>query len=235
MGSSINPITYHQKLIFCGKAKQCQTCLAGKGHGPYWYAYQTINGRTVQKYIGKHLPDGVDVQAAPAASAAYVRLLTLGQVCLEIRARGGSEAWYPLADTIWREPGGTLLGALASAPERALTHEQAGELLGNADVPSAIERLLLEPAPRTLRHHTLAAHLIYVSAEQIRLYWQLLTRTKRCDNRTTTEVVYTSLSWTVKSKIVYTARSPSEKTRSVSQSREIIRAWKIFRRCTHPC
>jgi len=165
-----SPITYHQKLIFCGKEKQCQKCLAGIGHGPYWYAYETINGRTVQKYIGKHLPDGVDVQTAPTADAAYMRLFTLGQLCLEIRARGGSGAWYPLAETIWEEPSGTLLGALASSLERTLTSEQAGELLGNINVEPAVERLqqLLEPTPRT-RRHTLAARLVSVSTEQIRL------------------------------------------------------------------
>src|SRR5258708_16054316 len=115
MGSEI---TYHQKLIFCRKEKQCRKCLAGIGHGPYWYAYRTVNGRTVQKYIGKTLPAGVDVQVTPSTATAYIRLVTLGQVRLEVRARGGTGTWYPIADASWKEPRGILLGALASTPGR---------------------------------------------------------------------------------------------------------------------
>ncbi len=29
---------------------------AGEGHGPYWYLFRKINGKTVSKYIGKNLP-----------------------------------------------------------------------------------------------------------------------------------------------------------------------------------
>ncbi len=166
MGS---PTTYHQKLIFCRKEKQCRKCRAGIGHGPYWYAYQTINDRTVQKYIGKNLPDGVDVQVTPPADTAYIRLFTLVQVRLEIRAWGGSGTWYPIADAIWKEPSGMLLGALASSPGRILTSEQASELFDGEHLQPAIERLrqVLEPAPRTRRHQTLASHLVYVNEAYI--------------------------------------------------------------------
>lgn len=54
-------ITYHQQVSFCGKPG-CKKCRAGKGHGPYWYAYQTKNGHTSRMYIGKQLPP--DVAAA---------------------------------------------------------------------------------------------------------------------------------------------------------------------------
>ncbi|GCF06942.1 DUF6788 family protein [Dictyobacter arantiisoli] len=54
-------ITYHQQVTYCGKPR-CRRCQEGIGHGPYWYAYQTIDGRTTRKYIGKHLPP--DVQAS---------------------------------------------------------------------------------------------------------------------------------------------------------------------------
>ncbi len=48
-------LNYHQKRRRCGKAG-CRTCQQAGGHGPYWYATQTINGKTVQTYIGRHLP-----------------------------------------------------------------------------------------------------------------------------------------------------------------------------------
>ncbi len=50
-------ITYHKQMSFCGKAR-CGKCRTGIGHGPYWYAYQTINGRAKRTYIGKELPPG---------------------------------------------------------------------------------------------------------------------------------------------------------------------------------
>src|SRR5690348_11634749 len=48
-------ITYHQQVSYCGKLR-CRRCREGIGHGPYWYAYQTVNGRTIRTYIGKNLP-----------------------------------------------------------------------------------------------------------------------------------------------------------------------------------
>jgi hypothetical protein len=53
-----NKLTYHQQVSFCGKAR-CRKCREGVGHGPYWYSYQTTDGRTVRQYIGKYLPDSV--------------------------------------------------------------------------------------------------------------------------------------------------------------------------------
>jgi len=51
----MNGKTYHQQVSYCGKPR-CKRCREGIGHGPYWYAYQTVNGRTTRTYIGKHLP-----------------------------------------------------------------------------------------------------------------------------------------------------------------------------------
>jgi len=55
-------VSYYQQTSFCGK-ERCKKCLKGKGvgHGPYWYAYQTINGRIKRTYIGRTLP----VEALP--------------------------------------------------------------------------------------------------------------------------------------------------------------------------
>jgi predicted ATPase len=48
-------VTYRQQVSFCGKPR-CRKCRDGIGHGPYWYAYQIVDGHTVRTYIGKHLP-----------------------------------------------------------------------------------------------------------------------------------------------------------------------------------
>ncbi|HEX6485039.1 MAG TPA: DUF6788 family protein [Ktedonobacteraceae bacterium] len=48
-------VTYRQQVSFCGKPN-CRKCRDGIGHGPYWYAYQVVDGHTVRTYIGKHLP-----------------------------------------------------------------------------------------------------------------------------------------------------------------------------------
>lgn len=48
-------ITYRQQYTRCGK-QRCRKCKEGAGHGPYWYAYWSENGRTISKYIGIHAP-----------------------------------------------------------------------------------------------------------------------------------------------------------------------------------
>src|SRR5436305_3086880 len=87
-------ITYHQQVSYCGKPR-CRRCREGIGHGPYWYAYQTINGRTVRTYVGKNPPaealqgaigaEEPAMSAADTAAHAVVRLYVLGQFTLERR------------------------------------------------------------------------------------------------------------------------------------------------------
>src|SRR5579859_7899920 len=48
-------ITYRKQFTRCGK-ERCRKCKEGTGHGPYWYAYWSENGRTISKYIGIHPP-----------------------------------------------------------------------------------------------------------------------------------------------------------------------------------
>ncbi len=48
-------VTYHQQVSYCGKPS-CRKCRQGVGHGPYWYAYHTVDGQTTRTYIGKRLP-----------------------------------------------------------------------------------------------------------------------------------------------------------------------------------
>ena len=56
-------VTYRQQFTRCGK-QRCQTCRQGAGHGPYWYAYWSVNGRTVSKYLGKDAPEGIHIEIA---------------------------------------------------------------------------------------------------------------------------------------------------------------------------
>lgn len=54
-------VTYRQQYTRCGK-QRCRKCKEGAGHGPYWYAYWSENGRTISKYIGIHPPAEVEAQ-----------------------------------------------------------------------------------------------------------------------------------------------------------------------------
>lgn len=56
-------VGYRLQTAYCGKAR-CKKCQSGTGHGPYWYAYETINGRAVRRYVGKFLPAEVELSAA---------------------------------------------------------------------------------------------------------------------------------------------------------------------------
>ncbi|HJT55206.1 MAG TPA: AAA family ATPase, partial [Ktedonobacteraceae bacterium] len=62
-------VTYRQHVSFCGKP-QCRKCRDGIGHGPYWYAYQVVDGRSVRTYIGKHLPAETRVRENPPVELA---------------------------------------------------------------------------------------------------------------------------------------------------------------------
>ena len=46
---------YRQEFVRCGK-DNCKKCSSGKGHGPYWYRYTYVNGKTKKMYIGKEKP-----------------------------------------------------------------------------------------------------------------------------------------------------------------------------------
>src|SRR5579864_4706629 len=148
-------ITYHQQVSYCGKPR-CRRCREGTGHGPYWYAYQTINGRTVRTYVGKNPPtealQGAAAEeareAAPAAVApdAVVRLYVLGQFTLERRDNQGNRGgprWRPVTDaTLQHQRVRSLLTCLISSPGRKLGREQAIELLWpDLDFETASHRL----------------------------------------------------------------------------------------------
>ena len=58
-------VTYRQQFTRCGK-QRCHKCKDGAGHGPYWYAYWSENGRTISKYIGINPPTEIQINHGKA-------------------------------------------------------------------------------------------------------------------------------------------------------------------------
>jgi DNA-binding SARP family transcriptional activator/Flp pilus assembly protein TadD len=130
-------ITYRQQKSLCNKPG-CRKCREGIGHGPYWYAYQVMNGRTVRTYIGKTLPAGVQQGQVIAASPVLApslktssigpakplfRLTTLGQLRLEFH--GENDNWQAVTEAGWRLPQArALLTWLICAPNRQATQQE---------------------------------------------------------------------------------------------------------------
>ncbi len=132
-------VTYHQQASYCGKPR-CRKCREGGGHGPYWYSYRVVNGRTVRTYIGKELPPEVRatlgqqhrVPSAEEVSVelveqALVRIYTLGQFRMERRI---DNEWQTITDPSWHESRvRMLLASLISSPHRTIGREQLLEAL----------------------------------------------------------------------------------------------------------
>ena len=119
-------ITYHQQVSYCGKPR-CRRCREGIGHGPYWYAYRVVNGRTVRTYIGKELPPDIQASleseretsvasASPAQSndleEAIIRIYTLGQFRLE---RRDAADWQTVTEAAWK-PVFVIVTVVVAAP-----------------------------------------------------------------------------------------------------------------------
>ncbi|HET8914026.1 MAG TPA: DUF6788 family protein, partial [Ktedonobacteraceae bacterium] len=135
-------VTYHQQVSYCGKAR-CRKCKEGVGHGPYWYAYRNVKGRTVRTYIGKQLPpDLQDLQEADPTglNEARLKISLLGQFQMERRS---SHEWNPVADAAWQHQRvRSLLACLLSSPGRKLGREQVIDALWpELDLDIGIDRL----------------------------------------------------------------------------------------------
>ncbi len=134
-------VTYHQQVSYCGKAR-CRKCREGIGHGPYWYAYRTENGRTIRTYIGKIPPPEVQAQQETVLSPDQpaVRVRMLGQFSLE---RFNRQEWEAASDSAWQQHRArALLACLLSCPGRKLGREQVMDLLWpEADFETAASRL----------------------------------------------------------------------------------------------
>src|SRR5579875_1421028 len=143
-------VTYHQQVSYCGKPR-CRRCSEGIGHGPYWYAYKVVNGRTVRTYIGKELPPEIKAAlereqevASPAklpdVEEATIRIYALGQFRLERRA---GPDWQIVTETAWQHQRvRSLLGCLISSPRHKLGREQLMDALWpELDLETAAARL----------------------------------------------------------------------------------------------
>ncbi|WP_376793886.1 DUF6788 family protein [Thermogemmatispora sp.] len=149
-------VTYYRQYSFCGKP-QCKKCRAGRGHGPYWYAYRSEGGQTTRTYIGRTLPpealtqiEQQEIVAGQPAQPSQRRLYLLGSLRLERSieeqrtTRRGGRPTLQLA-------GRALLALLTSSPERQLSRQQAMITLWPGLEPSeAIRRL--ERAVSNLRY-----------------------------------------------------------------------------------
>ena len=122
-------IIYRQQKNFCNKPG-CRTCREGSGHGPYWYAYQVVNGRLVRTYVGKTLPADAKPEqicttfpSSPDNKIPLLRLITLGHLRLE--SYGEDQSWHTVIRTGWHLPQArSLLACLICAPGREATPEQ---------------------------------------------------------------------------------------------------------------
>ncbi len=132
-------VTYHQQVSYCGKPR-CRKCREGTGHGPYWYAYQTVEGRTTRTYIGKELPAEARAalsgpkEATPAhadeLAHSQIRIYTLGQFRLERRGSRDPQEWQTVTDSAWQHQRVRfLLAGLLSNAARRVGREQLLELL----------------------------------------------------------------------------------------------------------
>jgi DNA-binding SARP family transcriptional activator len=146
-------VTYHQQVSYCGKPR-CKKCREGTGHGPYWYSYRTVNGRTTRTYVGKHLPPDVEAQMVggslepPSVSEAErdqstIRIYTLGQFRLERRNPRDPRDWQTVTDPSWQHQRvRSLLACLASVENHKLGREQIMDALWpDLDIETAGNRL----------------------------------------------------------------------------------------------
>jgi DNA-binding SARP family transcriptional activator len=150
-------VTYRQQYTRCGK-QRCRKCREGAGHGPYWYAYWSENGRTVSKYIGAQLPaeveqagqrlSAVSVSARRVPAAAGSRTIVIGgrerrsgrgetrpllrvYVLGQFRVeRRSGNGWVEDDGRRWqRRRARALLGCLLCHPLRRMGREQVMEAL----------------------------------------------------------------------------------------------------------
>jgi len=154
----MSKIAYRQQMTLCGKPR-CRTCQVEGGHGPYWYAYRVVDGRTIRTYVGRDLPQDArtevrDIPASPQLSLAssselaHLRVYTLGRFRIEYR-RG--PAWYTLLDSSFQDhPGHALLRFLFSSVGRRGAYETVLQAVWpKAERSDALSRM--ETAIRYLR------------------------------------------------------------------------------------
>src|SRR5437667_3397932 len=172
--------TYHQQVTYCGKPR-CRKCREGIGHGPYWYAYQMVNGQTTRRYIGKNLPpdalatidvkpthtgepamSGISSSSTPPISVPLLRVFTLGQFRLERSSLSIGKGLAPSgADTSANlgQAQGTAVrsDARSSVAQWHVVTEAAWQQRQESQVRALLGYLLCSPGRRAHRSQLLAA------------------------------------------------------------------------------
>ncbi|HEX8917893.1 MAG TPA: DUF6788 family protein, partial [Chloroflexota bacterium] len=112
-------VLYRQQYRRCGKSA-CSRCRPGQpGHGPYWYALWSEDGRRRTRYLGKELPPGV-VLSARVDTDSDLRVQTLGT--FDVRRGETLVSWTS-------RRAAALFKCLLSAPGHRLSRDQVIELL----------------------------------------------------------------------------------------------------------
>ncbi|HCI78749.1 MAG TPA: hypothetical protein DHW02_03580, partial [Ktedonobacter sp.] len=108
--------------------------------------YQTVDGRTIRTYIGKHLPPHIQATveglqpikkiSVEREPEAQIRVFTLGQFRMERRAGSDSLDWETVNDALWQHQRvRSLLVCLVSNPHRKLGREQIVDMLWPDQTP----------------------------------------------------------------------------------------------------
>src|SRR5665213_2926178 len=152
-------VKYRREYRKCGKSG-CETCAAGNGHGPYWYAYWTEDGRRRRRYIGTTLPEGVTATELPPSSRTARRAASgldesaaapdeadqrATEASLRVRTLGGfsvSAGGRDISPTRWSEhPRVALLfGCLLRAPGHRIERHEAERQLWPDERPGSHTR-----------------------------------------------------------------------------------------------
>ncbi len=151
-------ITYHQQVTYCGKPR-CRRCHEGIGHGPYWYAYQTVDGQTIRTYIGKNLPAeaqaSMETISTPPVSAATTATLSAPSSSPLASPRPASPV----------DPGSAALSISTLGQFRLERHNQQGSRRGRRD---SIDTNWQQRPVRALLGYLLCCPDRRASREQIR-------------------------------------------------------------------
>jgi DNA-binding SARP family transcriptional activator len=153
-------ITYNQQIAFCGKSR-CRKCREGIGHGPYWYAYKTVNGRTTRTYIGKTLPPHIQPREDKEGDQTRLRTWLLGPFRMQ-RRTASHHSWQTIPDTAWstHPSARSLLAYLISRPNRQATRQSIQQALWPHISP--------EEASTQLERATTAIHQVIESSRSRR-------------------------------------------------------------------
>lgn len=140
---STTRIRYSQDYRRCGKAG-CHICQpGGPGHGPYWVARWTADGRRHKQYLGRTVPPVLDAVSpvlpsssalsGPEVSSQNEASTAVHPTGVWIQVLGGFAVWQNgrrIPDAAWRRrQAGTVVKCLLAAPLLRLRRDELIEML----------------------------------------------------------------------------------------------------------